>query len=136
MTQREQAQELGISQPQVCRYRRQGMPADVPAGRAWMAQHVNLRVTTGLDREGQLRRRRREQEEEEQDRPMDMGDAFVNAALFANIHGLERYMPMLRHLYFLVDDKERDRVEAEGEVPSEVWAAWEQGDDGDGPAPH
>ena len=125
MTQREQARELGISQTQVCRYRQEGMPADVPAARAWLAQHVNPRVKSDLDRQGQLRRRDQEQEVEE-DRPMDLGDAFVNCAIFAQ-RDLERYTPILLHLWWLlaICDDQLQHVEAEGEVPQAVWHAIE-----------
>src|SRR3954468_20040147 len=121
MSQREQARELNLSQPQVCRYRQQGMPDNLPGAQAWLAQHVHVRVKSGLDREGQMRRRRPVKQQRvasDEDRPMDLGDAFLNCAIYAQ-RDLARYAPIVLHLWRLLalEDEQAARIVAHEEMP-------------------
>ena len=120
-SQRVLAKALGISPARVSALKRQGMPTDsLATAQAWRGR---LRVYTKPGLKSEPSDGLKSEPVDDARAALDMGDAFVNAALFAEIHGIEVHVPVLQHLLWLMDDAQYERIRREGETPQAVWDA-------------
>lgn len=120
------AAALGISGSMVSRLSKRGMPTnDVASARRWRDRHLEP---------GRMKGVRFEAPKPSSPPPCetatDVVEVFICLALFVKTHGIERYGQALIHLATVMADVDHERLHRRnGEVPQEVWDAWDRLDE-------